>query len=206
MTITATTILDKSWQTLLDADDRTSPPEYPDMCLITRDELLGFLIDATLKAQANRNHGIPIEETREMDSGSIMGFFARGHFERYKFAQACNEYTGADAYYDLRYVRPEDCRQEWWRTVPVSGEPGVISYHNAEPHSRGAFAVTVTSVVEDRERKKTQRCIDEHNKGRAAGFADGLNWALRQLDRIDAIAGEELLRQYRERDKKVGAA
>jgi hypothetical protein len=31
------------WQELLDKDDRTSPEDYPDMALITRDELVDFL-------------------------------------------------------------------------------------------------------------------------------------------------------------------
>lgn len=198
-------LLEQSWQALLDKDDRTSPEEYPDMCLITRAELSDFLVDASFKWKEGRSHGISIEESRELDSGDVMGFFARGHYERHKFAKACNEYTGADPYYDRRHVKADDCRQEWWRTVPVSGEPGVVSYHIAEPRSRGAFAVTVTTVVEDRERKHTQRWIDEHNKGRAAGFADGLNWALRVLDNVNPQAGAELLRRYREQDKKGGA-
>lgn len=198
-------LLEQSWQVLLDKDDRTSPEEYPDMCLITRTELSEFLVDASFKWKERRSHGISIEESRELDSGDVMGFFARGHYERHKFAEACNEYTGADPYYDRRHVKADDCRHEWWRTVPVSGEPGVVSYHIAEPRSRGAFAVTVTTVVEDRERKHTQRWIDEHNKGRAAGFADGLNWALRILDNVNPEAGAELLRRYREQDKKGGA-
>jgi len=197
-------LLEQSWQALLDKDDRTSPAEYPDMCLITREELSRFLVDASFKWHEARSHGIHVEESRELDSGDVMGFFARGHYDRHKFAEACNEFTGADPYYDRRYVRPDDCQQGWWRTVPVSGEPGVVSYHNAEPHSRGAFAVTVTNVVEDHERKQTQRNIDAHHKGRAAGFAEGLNWALRQLDRINSEAGDELLRQYREQDRKSG--
>lgn len=200
------TLLDQSWQHLLDKDDRTSPEEYPDMCLITRDELSQFLADASFKWREARSHGISIEESRELDTGDVMGFFARGHHDRHQFAEACNEYTGADPYYDRRHVKADDCRHEWWRTVPVSGEPGVVSYHHAEPHSRGAFAVTVTTVIEDRERKQTQRWIDEHQKGRAAGFADGLNWALRLLDRINPDAGEELLRRYREQNKKGGSA
>lgn len=32
------------WQDLCDKDDRTSPEEYPDMCLITRDELEALLL------------------------------------------------------------------------------------------------------------------------------------------------------------------
>jgi hypothetical protein len=194
-------ILDQSWETLLNQDDRTSPPEYPDMCLITRDELQQFLNSAQFTWHEQKRHGISIEELRELDSGSAMGYFARGHFERYQFAAACNDYTGADERYDRRHVRPDDCRHEWWRTVPVSGEPGVTSYHGAEPRSRGAFAVTVTTVIEDRERKNTQRWIDEHNKGITRGFSDGLNWALRQLDRINPDTGGELLRLYRETNK-----
>lgn len=31
------------WQELVEKDDRTSPEEYPDMALITRDELADFL-------------------------------------------------------------------------------------------------------------------------------------------------------------------
>lgn len=31
--------LDAVWQALVEKDDRTSPEEYPDMVLITRDEL-----------------------------------------------------------------------------------------------------------------------------------------------------------------------
>lgn len=199
-------LLEQSWQALLDKDDRTSPEEYPDMCLITREELSEFLVDASFKWKEERNHGISIEESRELDSGDVMGFFARGHYDRYKFAEACNEYTGADPYYDRRHVKGDDCRHEWWRTVPVSGEPGVVSYHVAVPRSRGAFAVTVTTVVEDRERKHTQRWIDEHNKGRASGFAEGLNWALHTLGSIDPDAAAELFDRYCEQDKKGGAA
>lgn len=34
---------DEAWQQLLEVDDRTSPAEYPDHCLITRDELGYFM-------------------------------------------------------------------------------------------------------------------------------------------------------------------
>ena len=33
----------EAWQELCEKDDRTSPAEHPDMCLITRDELLGYM-------------------------------------------------------------------------------------------------------------------------------------------------------------------
>jgi hypothetical protein len=35
-----------AWDILLNVDDRTSPEEYPDMCLITRDELERFMLAA----------------------------------------------------------------------------------------------------------------------------------------------------------------
>ncbi|CUX14231.1 hypothetical protein [Agrobacterium genomosp. 13] len=61
--------------------------------------------------------------------------------------------------------------------------------------------IPATTLVEDRERKVAQRSIDEFQKGSRSGFAEGLNWALRQLDIIDEEAGEKLLACYRERDK-----
>ncbi|UXS01136.1 hypothetical protein [Agrobacterium tumefaciens] len=154
---------------------------------------------------------IDIIDLREAgsDGGSLMGYWAKGHHERHAFAEAVNQHTGADYYYDKRYVSWERrlpgstdvVRHEWWRAVPLSGEPGHSVYQSAEPHSRGAFPVTVTTIVEDRERKAVQRNIDEYHKGSRSGFAEGLNWALRQLDNIDEEAGKKLLARYRERDK-----
>jgi len=40
-----------AWSRLLDADDRTSPPEYPEHCLITKGELAGFMGDAAFIAR-----------------------------------------------------------------------------------------------------------------------------------------------------------
>jgi len=148
---------------------------------------------------------IEIRDLREMDSEGLMGFYARGHFDRWKFARACNVYTGADYFHDERHVPeglPDYVRHEWWRCVPVSGEPGMSQYVSAEPKSRGAFPVTVTTVLEDRQRKRVQREINEHQKGERTGFANGLNWALRQLDNINPDAGEKLLAYYRAQDKK----
>lgn len=157
-----------------------------------------------------RPPAIEIIDLREAgsDGGGLMGYWAKGHHDRHAFADAVNEYTGADWLYDTRYVvitrplsGPQPVRHEWWRAVPMSGEPGHSVYHSAEPHSRGAFPVTVTTIVEDRERKIAQRNIDEFHKGSRSGFAEGLNWALRQLDNIDVEAGEKLLARYREREQ-----
>ena len=35
--------VDKAWQSLLEKDDRTSPADYPEMCLITKDELAEYM-------------------------------------------------------------------------------------------------------------------------------------------------------------------
>lgn len=42
---------EEAWDVLVNVDDRTSPEEYPDMCLITRDELIGFMARAALNAR-----------------------------------------------------------------------------------------------------------------------------------------------------------
>jgi hypothetical protein len=203
VTVMTEALVDRLWQELCDKDDRTSPADHPDMCLITKGELMLFMADAVVGEHERRRHGMEIEESREIDSGAVMGYFARGHFPVHHFAEACNDYTGADPYYDRRHVKADDVRHEWWRTVPVTGEPGVVAYHHAEPRSRGAFAVTVTTVVEDRDRRQTQREIDQHNKGIASGFAEGLNWALLKLDHLNhRDASDELLRFYREENKK----
>jgi hypothetical protein len=34
---------EQAWEILVNFDDRTSPEEYPDMCLITRGELIEFM-------------------------------------------------------------------------------------------------------------------------------------------------------------------
>ncbi|MGV6875869.1 hypothetical protein ACUSIJ_24690 [Pseudochelatococcus sp. B33] len=151
-----------------------------------------------------------IIEIREAgpDGGGLLGFYAKGHHDVWKFAHAVNKHTGADPEHDARYVPlrlgeegRDIVRHEWWRTVPEAGEPGYYRFIAAEPKSRGAFAVTVTTVVDDRERRRTERYIEEFRKGSRRGFADGLHWALLQLDRINPEAGEELLRRYREQNR-----
>ncbi len=49
-----TALVDREWQSLLDKDDRTSPEEYSDMCLITREELHGIVNTALLETHEIR--------------------------------------------------------------------------------------------------------------------------------------------------------
>ena len=44
--------LDEAWQDLVDKDDRTSPEEYPDMALITREELADYMQSPQSRGQA----------------------------------------------------------------------------------------------------------------------------------------------------------
>jgi hypothetical protein len=44
-------LVEQAWTTLLEKDDRTSPEEYPDMCLLTRDELEFAMAEAFLRGQ-----------------------------------------------------------------------------------------------------------------------------------------------------------
>ena len=44
--------VDRSWEALLNVDDRTLPEEYPDMALITFDELEGFILAALRERDA----------------------------------------------------------------------------------------------------------------------------------------------------------
>jgi hypothetical protein len=45
---------DKAWNELLNKDDRPSPEEYPEMCLITKDELADFMALASPPSAAVR--------------------------------------------------------------------------------------------------------------------------------------------------------
>lgn len=43
---------EEAWQDLVEKDDRTSPEEYPEMCLITRAELTDYMNRAALQHPA----------------------------------------------------------------------------------------------------------------------------------------------------------
>lgn len=126
---------------------------------------------------------IHIAELREAgsDGGSLMGYYCRGHADRWAFAEACNHYTGAVESYDVRYVKADRVRHVWWRTVPISGDPGHSAYHDAEPGSRGAWQATVADVLYRQEMVQTHRLIAEAEKRHSYGFSDGVNWCLRLL-------------------------
>jgi hypothetical protein len=57
----------EAWQELVEYDDRTSPEEYPDMALITRDELNAFMQRAIDLGRAQA-----LEEAAKVDAGWLV--------------------------------------------------------------------------------------------------------------------------------------
>jgi hypothetical protein len=72
--------VERLWLDLLEKDDRTSPPEYPDMALITKDELgaaLRVALEAAAKAVKQVSDGFLSEEyATPQPVGSIQERFA----------------------------------------------------------------------------------------------------------------------------------
>lgn len=52
------TLIDTEWQGLLDKDDRTSPIDYPDMCLISKYELTMMVLNAMIEVIGLKD-GVP---------------------------------------------------------------------------------------------------------------------------------------------------
>lgn len=68
---------DQAWQDLLDKDDRTSPEEYPEMCLITREELAAYMLAASEVGQiTGKADGYALAALDALDawSGSLPTF------------------------------------------------------------------------------------------------------------------------------------
>lgn len=149
-----------------------------------------------------------IEDLREAGDagGDLMGFFSRGHHDRFLWAQACNRQNGAESSYDRRHVNSKQVRHVWWRTVPMRDQPGCHMFATAEPHSRGSYPATVWDDLAEQDLKATKHVIREHHRGRCNGIAEGVNWALKYLEgthRTD-IADEMLAAFRQKRDALEG--
>lgn len=64
-----TDVVESAWQDLCERDDRTSPEDYPDMCLITREELAEFMSRARLSQAGARGVVVKPLEWRHFDNG-----------------------------------------------------------------------------------------------------------------------------------------
>lgn len=149
----------------------------------------------------------PLLEAGE-DGGGLMGYYARGHFDSWSFADACNKYSGADTGYDARHVRADQVRQSWWRTTPMSGQSGCYMFNVAEPKSKGAFPVTVWDGLAAINSEQSKRVIREFHRGKCNGIAEGVNWALRYVERLYGLKEcEAMLENFRaNRDRVEGSA
>lgn len=146
-----------------------------------------------------------IEELREAgeDGGDLMGYFCRGHVDRYDFARAANEFSGATSGYDIRHVEAKRCRHVWYRTVQMRDEPkGQMEFRPSLPGA-GAWAATLCESVSDNSRASTRRMIAEYDRGKVSGIADGVNWALRFLESRNVGLMDEMLKAYRARREDI---
>lgn len=132
-------LLALAWQELLDKSDRTSPPEYPDMALITFDELCGIV---------TRSH-LSVEVGEEGVEAMIVDLFgvedpewnSRCHINR-SFSDTRSLFksalTAAIPY--LSPVRPE-VGEPGWKLVPVDPTKAMVD----ECHKLVSFADEYTT-------------------------------------------------------------
>jgi hypothetical protein len=158
--------------------------------------------------RADQLKTVEIQELREAgeDGGELMGYFCRGHVERHLFAEAANRYSGALDHYDIRNVRPEKCRHVWWRTVQMEGEPKGTQCFKPSVPGPGAWAATVCESVADHSSRSVRLTIKEFDRGRGAGIAEGVNWALRFLENKNIELHDAMLKAYREQREKLESA
>lgn len=92
---------------------------------------------------------LDIQQFFEVDGSEPLGFYAKGHYELSEFLAAI-ELAYCSSQYSFQELTgtPIDqvkVRHQWWRNVPVieNGVFQVTAFHPAQPHSRGAYPVTV---------------------------------------------------------------
>ena len=127
------------------------------------------------------------------DGGGWMGWFAKGHHQPYDFAWAVNNGHGLDDAH-TQYVRSESVKHEWWRKVPIAGDPGQYRFVKAEQGARGAFPVTVADILNDR-MKQQQKGYDQ---AKNHGVREGVNWAYRWLANRDMKMADQMLEDWRQ--------
>ena len=145
---------------------------------------------------------VSIDDIQELleagcDGGELLGYYCRGHVPYQDFAECCNSYNGVTTDYDVRFVRHGNVLHVWWRTVPVSGEPGMHRFVSAEPGSRGAWKATVADVVQQRRVRDFMRSAQEYRSAHDRGFRAGVDWALRILEIRDPQAVEGIVIAFR---------
>ena len=126
-----------------------------------------------------------IEDLREAgeDGGSLMGYFARGHFDAVTFAEAANKYSGAAYGDDRRHVYAKDVVQVWYRTCQMAEQPkGTMEFRPTEPGAKGAWKATVCASVDIHAARQRRRQVLEYDRGYQEGMSRALGFLLSQLE------------------------
>ncbi|PZO78480.1 MAG: hypothetical protein DI629_12345 [Mesorhizobium amorphae] len=93
--------LEEAWRDLIEKDDRTSPEDYPEMALITRDELAGYMACALAHPLLQKGDGVG--EARPV-AWQVQD--ARGVWQRGLMLKAEAEFALADPHHDVVAIRP----------------------------------------------------------------------------------------------------
>lgn len=142
---------------------------------------------------------IDIMEIREAgeDGGELMGYYCRGHVDRFAFAEAANSFSGASSFYDTRHVVAKAANHVWYRTVQMTGEPkGTYEFKPSVP-GPGAWAATVCTSLYDRSFQDMKSRVKERDLAKANGIAEGVSWALQFLERRNPELMDAMLDAYR---------
>jgi len=153
----------------------------------------------------------PLEQLREAgeDGGDLMGYYMRGHVDRYEFAQAVNAETGASPGFDYRYCdggdmpgRLHGAEHVWWRTVPIGGQPGFTQFHQAVPGSRGAWKATVWEWS-SWQYQRILGMADTIRRERVRAFSEGVNWAVGVLNFSNPDLADKIIGAFRHRREEI---
>lgn len=131
------------------------------------------------------------------DGGSLMGWYVRGHVDRWQFAEAVNRYNDLPRHskgWDRRWCNAEKCVHVYWRTVPIGD--GFSSFQEAQPASRGAWKATVYYIDADSLQRDLLKLKQAHLQ-RVYGFAGGVNWAANALHYKFPEAEKYLVERWR---------
>jgi len=110
---------EEAWQDLLEKDDRTSPEDYPDMALITADELQAYMLAARDEGRAEGLGGWEPIETAPRDGTFVLLALRGGDFPIVGSCDTKGGEFGCARYGDAFWPQPTH-----WRPFP-NPPPGV---------------------------------------------------------------------------------
>lgn len=117
----------EAWDELVNVDDRTSPEEYPDMCLITRDELIDFMQRAAGHA-IERHVRDALNDSEELADGSVN--ITANHARRLN--------ADVDAWEAAALARPRAAVGEREAALEAALKRAAVNMTNTPRHNRGS--------------------------------------------------------------------